>query len=256
MFIYYKMSSEIIMEEMWNEYHENILRQWGEQAACYRYMHHKAFLMFKRMSLHFNLPVIVLSTITGTANFAQSTLPGGIRASAPAIIGGMNLVAGLIATIMQFLKINELMADHRTAALGHGNLSRNIRLQLSLPREERTKEGLKFVEECKAAYDSLLEQSPPIPKHILTSFESEYPNEGKFTKPEILFVRPIPFLKAPKTIEPIRAITLNTPFEKLGKMMAPSDEEVEEEEEEVEVETEVKSDSEEYSDVEQGKGVV
>jgi hypothetical protein len=36
----------------------------------------------------------------------------------------MNLIAGLIATIMQFLKINELMENHRTAALGHGNLSR------------------------------------------------------------------------------------------------------------------------------------
>ena len=149
MFIYYKMSSEINMDEMWNSYHEDILRQWGEQSACYRYMHHRAFLMFKRMSLRFNLPVIVLSTITGTANFAQSTLPPGIRSTAPAIIGGMNLIAGLIATIMQFLKINELMENHRTAALGHGNLSRNIRLQLALPREERKKEGLLFVEECK-----------------------------------------------------------------------------------------------------------
>jgi hypothetical protein len=250
------MSSEIIMEEMWNEYHENILRQWGEQSACYRYMHHKAFLMFKRMSLNFNLPVIVLSTITGTANFAQSTLPEGIRGSAPAIIGGMNLVAGLIATVMQFLKINELKEQHRTAALGHGILSRNIRLQLSLPREERKKEGLKFVEECKATYDGLLEQSPPIPKHILVEFEKEYPNEGKFTKPEILFVRPIPFLKPPKTIEPIRAITVNTPFERFGKMIAPSDDEKEEEEEELEMEVEdSKSESEEQSDVEQGKGV-
>jgi len=243
------------MDEMWNEYHEDILRQWGEQSACYRYMHHKAFLMFKRMSLRFNLPVIVLSTITGTANFAQSTLPPSIRSTAPAIIGGMNLVAGLIATIMQFLKINELMENHRTAALGHGNLSRNIRLQLALPREERKKEGLKFVEECKTMYDSLLEQSPPIPKHILVAFENDYPYEGKFTKPEILVVRPIPFLKPPKTVEPIRAITVNTPFEKFGKMLAPSDdEEEEEEEEEVEEEfEETKSDDGEPKDVEQGK---
>lgn len=254
MFIYYKMSSEINMDEMWNEYHEDILRQWGEQSACYRYMHHKAFLMFKRMSLRFNLPVIVLSTITGTANFAQSTLPPSIRSTAPAIIGGMNLVAGLIATIMQFLKINELMENHRTAALGHGNLSRNIRLQLALPREERKKEGLKFVEECKTMYDSLLEQSPPIPKHILIAFENDYPYEGKFTKPEILVVRPIPFLKPPKTVEPIRAITVNTPFEKFGKMLAPSDDEEEEEEEVEEEFEETKSDDGEQKDVEQGKG--
>lgn len=233
---------------MWNDYHENVLRQWGEASACYRYMHHRAFLQFKRMSLRFNLPVIVLSTITGTANFAQSTLPPSIQPAAPSIIGGLNLIAGLIATIMQFLKVNELMENHRTAALGHGSLSRNIRLQLALPRDERKKEGLKFVEECKSTYDSLLEQSPPIPKKILINFDKEYPIEGVFTKPEILSVRPIPPLKLPKTIEPIVAITKDTPFEKIGKMLAPKEEEEEPEEEEYEEEEE----EEEETDVEQG----
>jgi len=243
MFIYYKMSEEINMEETWNEYHENVLRQWGEASACYRYMHHRSFLMYKRMSLRFNLPVIVLSTITGTANFAQSTLPASIQPAAPSIIGGLNLIAGLIATIMQFLKVNELMENHRTAALGHGSLSRNIRLQLALPRNERKKEGLKFVEECKSTYDSLLEQSPPIPKAILMNFEKEYPIDGVFTKPEILTVRPIP--KLPKTIEPIRAITKDTVFERVGEYLAPKEEEEEEYEEEEEEEEEV-------TDVEQG----
>ena len=245
------MTEEKNMEEMWNDYHENVLRQWGEASACYRYMHHRAFLQFKRLSLRFNLPVIVLSTITGTANFAQSTLPPSIQPAAPSIIGGLNLIAGLIATIMQFLKVNELMENHRTAALGHGSLSRNIRLQLALPRNERNKEGLKFVEECKATYDSLLEQSPPIPKKILLNFDKEYPNEGVFTKPEILTVRPIPPLKLPKTIEPIVAITKNTPFEKIGKMLAPKEEEEEPEEEEFE-EGEEYEEEEEPTDVEQG----
>jgi hypothetical protein len=241
MFIYNKMTEENYnMESMWNEYHENVLRQWGEASACYRYMHHRAFLKFKRLSLRFNLPVIVLSTVTGTANFAQSTFPESMRASAPAIIGGMNLIAGLIATIMQFLKINELMENHRTAALGHGSLSRNIRLQLSLPREERKKEGLKFVEDCKGEYDRLLEQSPAIPKQILINFDKEYPIEGVFTKPEILNVRAIPHLKPPKTVTTVQALTKGTPFEKL----VPSDEEEEEYEEEEEGEE---------IDVEQGR---
>ena len=246
MFIYYKMSEEIIMEEMWNEYHENILRQWGEAAACYRYMHHRSFLMYKKLSLRFNLPVIVLSTITGTANFAQTTLPVTIQPMAPSIIGGLNLIAGLIATIMQFLKVNELMENHRTSALGHGSLSRNIRLQLALPREERKKEGLKFVEECKAAYDSLLEQCPAIPKNILKNFEKEYPFDSIFTKPEILTVRPIPGLKSPKTVETVRAITKDTVFERVGKFLSPKKEEYEEAEEEEE------EDEEEETDVEQG----
>ena len=235
------MSEEINMEDLWNEYHENVLRQWGEASACYRYMHQRGFLLYKRLSLRFSLPVIVLSTVTGTANFAQTSFPASMRSTVPSIIGGMNLIAGLIATIMQFLKINELRENHRTAALAHGALSRNIRLQLSLPREERKKEGLKFVEECKAEYDRLIEQSPPIPKNILISFEKEYPIDGVFTKPEILTVRPIPPLKLPKTVEPIRAMTKDTPFERVGEYLSKEEEyeEVEEEGEEVEEETDV-----------------
>ena len=136
---------------------------------------------------------------------------------------------------MQFLKINELMENHRTAALGHGSLSRNIRLQLSLPRAERKKEGLVLVEECKMEYDRLLEQSPSIPRHILTNSDKEYPIEGVFTKPEILNVLAIPPLKPPKTIGTVQAITKGTPFEKF--VPSEDEEEVEyEEEEEIDVE--------------------
>ena len=197
------------MKKSWNDQHENILRQWGEAAACYRFMNHRAYLLYKTLSMRFTLPVIVLSTVTGTANSAQTSFPEGMRPIVPSVIGGMNLIAGLIATIMQFLKINELMENHRTAALSYGLLSRNIRLMLALPREERRKDGLKFVEECKAEYDRLIEQSPAVPINIIKDFEASYPDEETdFVKPEILDVRPI---------HVITAITEDTPFSKVGK---------------------------------------
>ena len=198
------------MKKSWNDQHENILRQWGEAAGCYRFMNHRAYLMYKTLSMRFTLPVIILSTITGTANFAQSTLPLSIQPAAPSVIGGLNLIAGLIATVMQFLKINELMENHRTAALSYGLLSRNIRLTLALPREERKKDGLKFVDECKAEYDRLIEQSPCVPINIIKDFETMYKDdEIDFVKPEILDVRPIGILTA---------ITEDTPFARVGKM--------------------------------------
>lgn len=224
------------MENLWNDDHEAILRQWGEAAGCYRYMNHRAYLLYKKLSMRFSLPVIVLSTITGTANFAQEQFPENIRGSVPSIIGGFNLIAGLIATISQFLKINELMENHRAAALSYGLLSRNIRLMLALPRAERGKEGLKFVEDCKAEYDRLIEQSPAVPIQIINQFENEYPDDDEFTKPEILDVRAIPRLPATSTF---RAITKNTPFQKIGEMMDPTP---------VEVKT-----SEDPKDVEQGE---
>ena len=176
---------------------ESILRPWGEASGCYRYMHHRAFLMYKGLSMRFTLPVIVLSTITGTANFAQEQFPENLRGMVPSVIGGLNLIAGLVATIMQFLKINELMENHKAAALSFGLLSRNIRLELALAREERSTDGLEFVTRCKNEYDRLIEQSPSVPSTILAEFEKEYPLDNMFTKPEILDVRAIPKLKLP-----------------------------------------------------------
>tara|TARA_B110000444_G_scaffold43963_4_gene39907 strand:+ start:1290 stop:2177 length:888 start_codon:yes stop_codon:yes gene_type:complete len=207
-------------ENIWNEQHEQILRQWGETCSCYRFMHNRSYLLYKDMNMRFSLPVIVLSTITGTANFAQSTLPENMKQIAPSVIGCLNLVAGLVATVMQFLKVNELMENHRTAALAHGLLSRNIRLMLAIPHNQRYPDGLKFVEDCKTEYDSLLDQSPDIPKKIMTKFEQLYPSDNLFSKPEILNVKAIPLLTPPKTIEPVEAITKNTPLEAVGKFLS------------------------------------
>jgi len=186
--------------DSWNDQHETILTQWGEASGCYRYMHHRAFLMYKKLSMRFTLPVIVLSTLTGTANFAQEQFPESIRPMVPSVIGGLNLIAGLVATIMQFLKINELMENHKAAALSYGLLSRNIRLTLALAREERNFDGLDFVTSCKTEYDRLIEQSPSVPISILRDFEKEYPLDNIFTKPEILDVRAIPKLRVSTNI--------------------------------------------------------
>ena len=278
MFIYYNMSTEIFDEQMlkqkerenrcdsWNEQHESILKQWGEASGCYRYMHHRAFLMYKRLSMRFTLPVIVLSTLTGTANFAQEQFPTSVRSMVPSVIGGLNLIAGLIATIMQFLKINELMENHKAAALSYGLLSRNIRLTLALAREERNSDGLDFVNNCKTEYDRLIEQSPAVPTTILTEFDKEYPLDNVFTKPEILNVRAIPKLKLPgltnltSGVSVIGSITKGGPLSKIGDLVKSRHEYeaktkiLEEMQSELDEEEELKSvASEEPTDVEQGR---
>jgi hypothetical protein len=182
----------------WHTQQEKILKEWGEAAACWRYMNYQAFLMFQKLSMRFTLPVIVLSTITGTANFAQEQFPLSIRSSVPSIIGGLNLIAGIIATIMQFLKINELMESHRSASQSYGKLSRKIRLELNLPLVNRSMDGAEMVHDCQQEMDRLIEQSPPIPKQILKAFDYEFPNDDIFKKPEILHIDPILPFKAIK----------------------------------------------------------
>ena len=100
-------------------------------------------------NLYFALPVIILSTITGTANFAQSSFPDSVKPYAPSFIGTLNLVAGLITTVAQFLRVSELLESHRVASLAFGKLSRNIAVELSLPIKERTASGTTFLSACR-----------------------------------------------------------------------------------------------------------
>lgn len=183
-------------KKLWHPQQEKILKSWGESAACYRYMNNQAFLMFKKSSMRYTLPIIVISTVTGTANFAQSTFPPSIRPMVPLGIGTMNIVTAIMTTIMQFLKINELMEGHRAASIQYGKLSRMIRLELSLPLEERSHGGAEMVEYCRSEYDRLIEQSPSIPLSIIRAFEKEFPDDSQFFKPEIMHIHPIEtFLK-------------------------------------------------------------
>ena len=159
----------------WHAQQEHILRKYGEQSSCYRYMHYKAYQKFKKLSFRFTLPIIIISTVTGTANFAQETFPDSWKVYVPVCIGAFNLLAAIMTTILQFMKINELMESHRVSSVHYGKLSRSIRLQLTLPKTERSHSGLEFVNSCNNEYDRLIEQSPPIPSNIIRIFEKEFP---------------------------------------------------------------------------------
>ncbi|AUT18990.1 hypothetical protein DSLPV1_019 [Dishui lake phycodnavirus 1] len=176
--------------KIWHQQQEAILKAWGEASACYRYIHFQAFLAYKKKYMRATLPVIVLSTLTGTANFAMSDVPDNLKQIAQQSIGAANLIAGLIATISTFLKLSENTEAHKNAAYTFGKFSRKIRLELALPLKDRTKDGAIMIEECKAEYDRMLEQQPDIPKAILEDFDRTFPGSSLY-KPEIIQIHPI-----------------------------------------------------------------
>ena len=59
------------MKRLWYAQQEDILKSWSEQASCYRWMHEHAYQDYNKKNMRFAIPVIIISTITGTANFAR-----------------------------------------------------------------------------------------------------------------------------------------------------------------------------------------
>lgn len=187
------------IEKSWHRQQEDILKDWSEQASCYRWMHMRAFLEYQTRNFRFALPVIILSTITGTANFAQNSFPDNMKTWVPLIIGFFNLAAGLITTISQFLKVAELMEGHRAASIAYSKLSRNIAIELSLPSNERSTIGIEYIKKCRLDFDRLIEQTPVIPMNILSNFQKnmneiiQLDSSGvpAFSVPAILKLEPV-----------------------------------------------------------------
>jgi len=200
--IYNASKNEPVIE--WSQQHEKILIDWADKASCYKWLHEKTMREFSRKNRWFTIPVIIMSTVTGTANFAQDRIPESYVGTYTMTIGTISLIAGIITTIQQFLKISELNESHRVSSISWGKFYRNVKIELAKSPPERTP-VTQLIKSCKEEFDRLLETSQSIPNHVVTLFketfsggELQYDNKGnllplnekqiifnELTKPEI-----------------------------------------------------------------------
>ena len=179
-------------EQEWKVEHENILVEWADKAMCYRWLHAKSHQAYSKTNTWFTIPVIIMSTLTGTANFAQDRFPADIRPLAQMGIGAVNIFAGILTTIAQFLKISELNEAHRVSSIAWDKFYRNIKVELAKSREERMHVG-HMLKMCKEEFDRLMETSPTINQDIIINFNKTFPTktiknkevDSNINKPEI-----------------------------------------------------------------------
>uniref|UniRef100_A0A6C0B0B9 Uncharacterized protein n=1 Tax=viral metagenome TaxID=1070528 RepID=A0A6C0B0B9_9ZZZZ len=188
------MTDPVVLEpkkpKEWHPQQSKLLQSWAEIASSYRWMHNQAYMIYKKKNLHFMLPLIIMSTVTGTANFAQSTFPISIRPYVPQIIGAINLVSAIMTTIYQFLKISEFMESHRISSINYGKLARTITVELNLPVKDRNSGGAECVKVSRTEIDRLIEQSPAIPKSVLFRYENKFAGKG-LAEPEIVVINKV-----------------------------------------------------------------
>lgn len=165
----------------WKEYHEKILVDWADKAQCYQWLHSKSANKYIRLRNLYTIPVIVISTLTGTANFALERVPQEYQGYCQIAIGTLNIVAGIITTISQFLKINELSEAHRVSSMSWDKFYRNIRVELIKAPEERTDVNY-LIKSCKDEYGRLIEISPNIDDKIVNMFMKTFKLNKSNTK--------------------------------------------------------------------------
>ena len=162
----------------WNEQHEKILVEWADKAICYRWLHSKSRIKYNNKNTWFTIPVIIMETLTGTANFAIDRIPVEYKGWYTVGVGSVNILAGILTTIQQFLKISELNEAHRISSISWDKFYRNIKLELAKSREERMP-AFQMLKMSKEEFDRLMETSPPISESIIKHFNDTFSGGNK-----------------------------------------------------------------------------
>ena len=171
-------------KDEWTDECEKLLAEWSEKASCYRWLHGRSEKSYRTWYYCFSIPVIILSTLTGAANVGMdSFVPPESKSMASAIVGGVNIFAGIISTLQNFLKVAELMEGHRIAGVSWGKLQRNIAIELSLDPSRRVLQT-DFLKLNRAEYDRLIEAGPLIDDSVIAQFNKKFKNY-EVSKPSI-----------------------------------------------------------------------
>lgn len=160
----------------WSPENETIMVEWCDIAQCYKWLHAKAHSKYKSKNAWYTIPAIVLSTISGTASFAQTSLPVAYQVYSPMAIGAINIFIGILTTVQQYLKISELNEAHRVSSISWDKFARNIRIELAKHPDERMEAG-SFLKMNRQEFDRLMETSPMIDNKIVKKFKLKFKGE-------------------------------------------------------------------------------
>jgi hypothetical protein len=167
----------------WTVQVEKLLADWGDVALCYTWLHDKSYRKYNMLNYKYSIPIIVLSTLTGTANFGlHGIVPLEYSQYAQIVIGFTSLMTGVLGTLQSFFRHAQRSESHANALRGWSKLYRNISIELSLERSQR-KNADDVLKASKTEYDRLVENSPSIPSDVIAKFMEKFKHSSDFNLP-------------------------------------------------------------------------
>ena len=168
----------------WHDSIENLLKNIGEECQIKAKIHRMMFEHYSRRNLKYQIPVIILSVLSGSGNFIASNFPEYEKWLIIGI-GGMSMFTSIISSISQFLKLSQLSEGHRIAYLSWEKFYSQIRIQMSLRRKDRMN-AEDFYNVITMNYNRLNELSPDIEQQFITKMKSQTKKIHKTSKPYYL----------------------------------------------------------------------
>jgi hypothetical protein len=166
----------------WTEMLEEYFASTGEKAHCLSWCHKKAEQLYSNRRTWIDLPVIVISGVTGFLSAGSTSMFDNPTTSSIAL-GVASLFVSILNTAGSYYGWAKRSEGHRISAIHYARLYRFISVELALPRDERMQPN-DFLKYVKDQYDRLQEISPLLPPEVIKEFQVKFADEKDISKPE------------------------------------------------------------------------
>jgi len=162
----------------WSEPLEILIGQEGERCRGLAWINQKAETYYAHRANAIAIPVIVLSTLAGTASVGSSSLFQGDTQISSVVIGLVSIGVGILNTISSYFSWSRKSESHKIAYLQYSKLFSIIRVEMSLPRSER-QQPEQLLKQIRDGMERLAETTPSPPPSILDEFNRHFKDEDK-----------------------------------------------------------------------------
>lgn len=157
--------------------YEELLKREAEESESMSLLHHRSHIKFSKYSIYINIPVIVISAITGFLS------PLALFANQDIFLGCLSIFIGLLKTIDSYFDVTKRSETHRMVSLNYIRISRWIRLQLSLEKDCRIHPN-DLYDIISHDLQNIRDSEPIIPDDVVEAFNLMYKDE-RTAKPSI-----------------------------------------------------------------------
>ena len=142
----------------WDASVERLLQKYCDEAQTREALHRASYYSYKKLTTCFNLPVIVLSCLSGSFQFLSKGYPD-IEQYIVTGTASLSILTAIISAVASYLKLGESTNKHEQSANAWLLFHNEVKHQLSLRRDKRLAAD-EFLLDCKTQYDRLFELSP------------------------------------------------------------------------------------------------
>ena len=156
----------------WSTQLEDLLALEGERCLGLAKLHKRCEDLASNKNNIIQIPVIILSTLCGTASVGSASLFGGSPV-APTVIGLVSIAVGILNTVGSYFAFAKKSEAHRIAHLQYSKLFSQLNIELSLPRIERNSVEV-VLGNIRDTMERLAEVTPSVPDEIIAEFNKKY----------------------------------------------------------------------------------